>query len=148
MQIAAEKIFYLKLGKGDATRKLYMREGFSGAERLLVDPLKGVAKREQFSIDYFRASPNGMHVAYGISVGGNEECVLRVLETAKGTDLGVAIVGARYGEAVSWSPDGKSFFTISCLRLKAASWAMSTASPTAMCWERMRSVTRRCLDVG
>ena len=110
VQIAAEKIFYLKRGKGDATSKLYMREGFSGAERLLLDPQKGSAKRELFSIDYFRASPNGLHVAYGISLGGNEESVLRVLETAKGNDIGGAIIGARYGDAVSWSPDGKSFF--------------------------------------
>ncbi len=110
VQIAAEKIFYLKLGKKDATRKLYVREGFSGAERLLIDPLKVAANGEKFSIDYFRASPNGMHVAYGISAGGNEESVLRVLETVKGKDLGVAIAGARYGDALSWFPDSKAFF--------------------------------------
>ena len=110
VQIAAGKVFYYKMAPGDSTKKVYMREGFKGAERLLIDPAKVGPAEQKLTIDYYQASPDGKHVAYGVSSRGSEDSLLRVLETAKGNDLGVVIEGARYGAALSWHPDGRSFF--------------------------------------
>jgi prolyl oligopeptidase len=110
VQIAGTRVFYFKLAPGDSVRKLCVREGMDGAERVLIDPLKIGTAEHRVTIDYFRPSPNGRHVAYGVSSGGDENSVLRVFDAEKGNDLGIVIEGARYGAAVSWHPDGKSFF--------------------------------------
>lgn len=110
VQIVAGKVFYYKMAPGDVAKKVYVREGFLGAERLLVDPAKVGPAEQKLNVDYFKASPDGKHMAYGVSPRGSEDSVLRVLEVAKGNDLGVVIEGARYGDAVSWYPDGRSFF--------------------------------------
>jgi prolyl oligopeptidase len=110
VQMAGNRFFYLKLSPGEATRRLYVRDGLTDAERLLVDPAKVGPEGQQYTLDYFRPSPGGRHVVYGVSADGDENSVLRVVETAKGNDLGIVIEGARYGEAVHWFPDGKSFF--------------------------------------
>jgi prolyl oligopeptidase len=110
VQIAGAKVFYFKLAPGDSVRKLYVRDRMDGAERLLIDPLKVGTAEHNVTIDYFQPSPSGRHVAYGVSAGGDENSVLRVFDVEKGNDLGIVIEGARYGAAVSWYPDGKSFF--------------------------------------
>ena len=101
--------FYLKRTPGDDNRKLYVRDGMSGSERLLVDPQTLGANGVHYSIDYFQASPNGKLVAVGISPGGSENSVLRVLEADTGRDLGEHIDRAQFG-GVFWLPDNRSFF--------------------------------------
>ncbi len=110
VQIASGKVFYFKPAAGDVRRKVYVRDGFGGKERVLIDPLTGGPAELSLSIDYFRASPNGRYVAYGVSARGNEESVLRVIDVEKGSDLGIVIEGARFGQAVAWDPDSRSFF--------------------------------------
>jgi len=103
-------VFYEKRRPQDDNYKLYVREGLTGPERLLVDPapLTTVAGVHS-SIDYFAPSLDGAHVAYALSSGGSENSVLHVLETATGKTSGEAIT--RTEEAgVQWLPDGLSFF--------------------------------------
>jgi prolyl oligopeptidase len=101
--------FYLKRTPGDDNRKLYVRDGMSGSERLLIDPETLTANGVHYSIDYFQASPNGKLVAVGVSPGGSENSVLRVLEADTGRDLRERIDRAQFG-AVFWLPDNRSFF--------------------------------------
>lgn len=102
-------VFYRKQNPGDRTAKLYVREGLSGNERMLVDPDQ-LAGKSPATIDYYEASPDGRHAAVGISVAGSEDSVLRIVETASGRDLGVAITQVQPGEALHWHPDGRSLF--------------------------------------
>jgi prolyl oligopeptidase len=39
------------------------------------------------SLDWWRASPDGAHVVYGLSKDGSEDSVLHVLAVADGADL-------------------------------------------------------------
>jgi prolyl oligopeptidase len=110
VQIVAGKVFYYKMAPGDSVKKVYVREGFQGLERLLIDPAKVGPAEQKLTLDSFKASPDGKHVAYTVSSRGSEDSMLRVLETGKGNDLGVVIEGTRYGHAISWYPDGRSFF--------------------------------------
>ena len=52
---------------------------------------------------------DGSLVAYGISVGGSENSTLHVIDTATGAARPDIIDRAKFA-AVSWAPDGRSFF--------------------------------------
>jgi prolyl oligopeptidase len=100
--------FYLKRRVADHTFKLYVRDGESGPDRLLVDP-EVIAHAGVASIDFFEPSPNGQHVAFGVSVNGSEDAVLRVVQVETGRMLPDTIDRARHGEP-RWLPDGAAFF--------------------------------------
>jgi prolyl oligopeptidase len=102
--------FYRKRLPADNTYKLYVREGLTGKETLLVDP-ESLAKAtgKPHAINYFEPSPDGKYVAYGISAAGSEDAVLHVIETSTGKEVDTPINRARFGE-VNWRPDGRSFF--------------------------------------
>jgi prolyl oligopeptidase len=99
--------FYYRLAPGENDRRLYVRDGLSGSERLLIDPEKLSSSGKRYSIDSFNPSFDGKYVSYTISVGGSETGELRVLETATGKDMGERIDRVRFG-AGAWTPDGKS----------------------------------------
>ncbi len=101
--------FYLKQMPGDDNRRLYVRDAAAETEHLLINPESLTEKSVHYSIDYFQASPDGKLVAVGISPGGSENSVLRVLEADTGRDLGERIDRAQFG-AIAWLPDNRSFF--------------------------------------
>src|SRR5271163_3914962 len=125
LQVWAGHYFYYKTEPGSDNRKLFVRDTLSSPERLLVDPEKmTTADGKHYSIDYFQPSLDGVYVAYGISVGGSEESVLHVLQTATGKVLPDSIDRAEFASP-SWLPDGKSFFYTRAQKLPA------DAPPTA-----------------
>jgi len=101
--------FYLKRTPGDDNRKLYVREGPTGVERLLLNPETLTSNGVHYSIDYYQASPDGKLAAVGISPGGSENSVLHVLDAGSGRDLGEHIDRTQFG-SVFWLPDNRSFF--------------------------------------
>ncbi len=104
------RLFYIKRLPQDNTFKLYVREGLTGKETLLVDPdAFGKAAGKPFAINYFEPSPDGTYVACGLSASGSEDAQIHVVETAAGKVVGQPIDRAQFG-GVSWRPDGKSFF--------------------------------------
>lgn len=102
------KVFYTKAESGSDTYKLYVRDGLTSPERLLVDPEKLAEKGKHASLDYYAPSPDAKYVAYGVSQSGSELSVLHVVETATSTALPDVIDRARSAD-VSWR-DGHSFF--------------------------------------
>src|SRR3954463_5626098 len=62
------RVFYEKRGADDNQLKLYVRPGWTGTERLLVDP-DALAKADgaPHAIEFFQASNNGRYLAYAIS---------------------------------------------------------------------------------
>lgn len=110
VQVVAEKLYYLKRRADENISKLYTRNGFTGTERLLVDPDKMPAPEgKHFAIDYFAASQDNKYLAYGISIGGSEESVLHVINVATGTETGDVIDRANFGSP-SWLPDGRLLY--------------------------------------
>src|SRR6202795_2216640 len=109
LQSFGGRVFYLKQASGEDNRRLYVRDGVGGAERLLLDPQTRTANGVHYSIDYFQASPDGKLVAVGISPGGSENSVLHVLDASDGKEAGPSIDRAQFG-AVYWLPDNRSFF--------------------------------------
>ena len=108
VQRAGGYYFYYRVAPGENDRRLYVREGFKGAERLLLDPDKLSEPGKRYSIDSYNPSFDGKYVSYTISVGGSENGEMRVIETATEKDMGERIDRARFG-AGAWLPDNHSF---------------------------------------
>jgi prolyl oligopeptidase len=105
---AGNMYIYYRRAPGENDRKLYVREGLTGAERVLVDPEKSSAPGKRYSINSYNSSFDGKFVSYIVSVGGSENGEMRVVETATGRDLGELIDRVRFDPG-EWLPDGKSF---------------------------------------
>ena len=123
IQHAGNFYFYYRLAPGENDRRVYLREGYKGAERLLIDPDKLSAPGKRYSIDSYNPSFDGKYVSYTISVGGSENGEMRVVETGTGRDLGENIDRCRFG-AGAWLPDGHTFLYNRLQKLAAG------ASPT------------------
>jgi prolyl oligopeptidase len=101
---------------GEDVAKLYLRQGLSGEDKLLVDPEKvTLAPADQGkgknSIYGFAASNNAECIAVGIVPGGDElHGELRVIDAATGRETGDVItqVGAE-AWTPHWLPDNRSF---------------------------------------
>ena len=119
VQIAGEgtspRVFYFKLAAGDSSRRLFVREGYNGAEnkgaeKLLFDAATISKPGARYSIDAFVVSPDGRNVVVGVAAGGSEEASLRIIDAASGSDSGVAIGRIGFADLTSWAADGKAFF--------------------------------------
>lgn len=85
VQRVGSRYFYFKVAPGDNSSKVYMREGLTGEEKMLIDPQKISAESgKRFSIISFSPSPDGKLVSYLASAGGAELGEIRIVETATG----------------------------------------------------------------
>jgi prolyl oligopeptidase len=108
VEIPGERFFYLKRGLGQNVFKVYLRDGFDGAERLLVDPeALQAATGTPHAVNYFVPSWDGKYLAYGVSAGGSEDASLHILEVATGKQVGAPISRVPQG-GVSWLPDSRT----------------------------------------
>ena len=110
VKLTTRHVFYLRQSPAQPQPVLCMRDGLAGAERVLLDPSRFDAPARKAAIDWYSPSPDGRHVAYGVSLGGDEASVLRVLATDGPRDLPVEIDRARFNHELAWHPDGRSFY--------------------------------------
>lgn len=103
-------LFYLKSEPGHNTRRLFMRDAGTGTERLLLDPDTLTPDGAHHAIDFFTPSPDGTLLAVGISQGGSEDSVLRLMAPATGAWLPEAIEGTGLNETIHWRPNSRTFF--------------------------------------
>jgi prolyl oligopeptidase len=102
--------FYQKRPAGANTTRLYARAIAGGAERVVLDPDRFAhSAKEHYTFDYYSPSPNGTYVATGVSEGGSENTVLRIVDARTGRLLPDTIERALY-IAPSWRADGRSFY--------------------------------------
>jgi prolyl oligopeptidase len=102
--------FYRKRPAGANSTRLYARAIAGGPERLVFDPDRFARSAKQhWSIDYYSPSPHGRYVAIGLSEGGSEKTVLRVVDGRTGALAPDVIERAIYF-APSWRADGRSFY--------------------------------------
>ena len=109
VQLGGVKIFTERRPAGANTSKLYVRDGLTGADQLLIDPDATATQTAHNELDWWAASPDGAHVAYGMSSGGSEESVLRIIVTDSGSALPESITRTNWASP-SWLPDGSGFF--------------------------------------
>lgn len=84
-QEAGGQLFYTKVPEGKDHLCLFVRPATGGApERLLVDTGALSTATQAATIDFFFPSRGGTYVAYGASLAGSEDTVVRIVETATG----------------------------------------------------------------
>jgi prolyl oligopeptidase len=109
IQVAGENVFVEKRPAGANNFRLFVRKGFDGPERLLIDPETRTKGDVHYSLDFWIASPNGTWIAYGISAAGSENSIIEIMEVATGKVLPERIDRAQYA-GPSWLPDSSGFF--------------------------------------
>ena len=109
IQVAGPWVFTSRRPAGAATFRLFVRRGFDGADRLLVNADTRTKGETHFAVSYWLASPDGRFVLYGIAASGSEQTVIEIMEVASGRVLPERIDRAQYANA-SWLPDGSGFF--------------------------------------
>lgn len=107
VQRAGGHLFFEQRPQGADSFKLFVSTG--GAPRLLIDPQAMAVEGGHMSLDWWAASPDGRHVAYGLSPNGGEDSVLHVLSTADGRVLSEAIANTQWSN-LQWLPDSSGFF--------------------------------------
>ncbi len=104
-----ERLLIRRQEAGMQTARLYLREGWDGTERLLLDPEDWKQKTgKPHAINYAVPSPDGRHAVVGLSESGSEMAAAHVIELTTGKQVGTPITRVRFG--VSWLPDSSGFF--------------------------------------
>jgi prolyl oligopeptidase len=102
------RYFFERRGQGDEQPALCLQD--HQGERVLVDPA-ALAADGTAALDWWFPSPDGSYVAYGVSLGGNEQSTLYVLDVDQGELLGESEKITRaYFAAVAWLPDNEGFY--------------------------------------
>jgi prolyl oligopeptidase len=102
-----DRYFYSKREGDQNQSSVYVRQGYRGTPRLLLDPAK-LDPSGLTTISWNEPSEDGKFLAYGTFRAGDERSTLHVLEVATGRTLPLSI-----GNKVSsfdWLPDGSGFF--------------------------------------
>ena len=108
VQRAQGKLFFEQRPLGADNFKLFVRDG--SQVRTLIDPTAmSQAGAGHVSLDWWRASPDGSRLVYGLSKDGSEDSVLHVMEIATGHDLPDQIPNTE-GAHPSWLDDSSGFF--------------------------------------
>ncbi|WP_223648774.1 prolyl oligopeptidase family serine peptidase [Hymenobacter psoromatis] len=101
------RYFYRKTLPAEKVGKLYLREGATGAETLLFDPV-AYDPAKTYSITAFTPSNDGQRLVVGLQEGGAELSTLRIMTVATQALLPESIVAVS-GGSVDWLPTDTGF---------------------------------------
>ena len=104
----AARLFYTRREGKQNQPVLYVREGKSGKDRVLLD-VNQLASDGTQALDWWYPSEDGALLAYGVSAGGDENSILRVREVATGRDRADTIPHTR-ACSLAWLPTGDGFY--------------------------------------
>lgn len=104
-----ERHFLVRREPGQQFSVLYVIDA-DGTERTLIDPMardpEGLT-----TLDSWQPSKEGDRIAYQLSVGGDEESLLHVMDVATGETIEGPIDRCRYSP-VAWLPGGEAFYYV------------------------------------
>jgi prolyl oligopeptidase len=89
---------------------LYTIDPGATQERVLLDPM-AIDPSGLTTLDSWQPSKEGDYIAYQLSVGGNEESVLYVMDVSTGETVDGPIDRCRYSP-VAWIPGGEAFYYV------------------------------------
>ena len=107
ISFANHRVFYRKTLAADNVGKLYCRQEWNGAEKLLFDPT-AYKPGVNTTLQSFAPSWDGRYVVLGLSADGAEISELRIIEVETAQLLPESMYPS-YGPG-TWSLDSKSFF--------------------------------------
>ena len=110
VQVRGDRLIMLEREAGAQQSRLVVRslaDPTAGAI-VLADPAATAADAAS-AVDWFYAAPHGDLVAFGVSEGGTESSVLRVVRTTDGSMLTDEIPNC-LACSLGWEPDGSAFY--------------------------------------
>ncbi len=118
VQMAKEKLFYIKKEADEESGSLYYRETLGSPERLLVNvkTFGGENDKRVYTINGFFPSPDGKLVALSSSPSGSEDDVTYIINAETGELFSDRLEKSGFG--LSWLPDSKGFFYMRLKKLQ------------------------------
>jgi prolyl oligopeptidase len=101
------RYFYRKTLPAETVGKIYLREGETGPETLLFDPV-AYNKAKTYSVTAFTPSNDGQRLVFGLQEGGAELSTLRIMTVGTKALLPESIVAVS-GGSVDWLPTDAGF---------------------------------------
>ncbi len=90
--------------------QLFVRDGWDGEARLLIDPNKW-AEDGATALSGYEPSGNGKYLAYEIQDGGTDWRIIRVMDVATGRVLDDELRWAKYSGSIQWMGDEGFFYS-------------------------------------
>lgn len=104
-----ERTFFTRRNPGQQFAVLYAIE-HDGSERVLIDPI-AIDPDGLTTLDSWQPSKEGDRLAYQLSVGGNEESLVHVMDAGTGEILDGPIDRCRYSP-IAWLPGGEALYYV------------------------------------
>lgn len=101
------RYFYREREGSQNQAVLYLRHGFDGARRAILDP-NAIDEKGLTSLDWYAPNHDGTLLAFGLSEAGDENSTLHVLDVDADRWLAEEIPGKVRG--IDWLPDSTGFF--------------------------------------
>jgi prolyl oligopeptidase len=102
------RYFYTKNSGLQNQSVLYVRDGLSGAERVLIDP-NALSPDGTVALVGTAATQDGALMGYSLSRSGSDRQEILVRDVATGRDLPDLVQWAKF-TAITWTPDKKGFY--------------------------------------
>jgi prolyl oligopeptidase len=102
------RFFYRRRAADQEQYVIYMRQGLSGKEKVLIDP-NPMSADHSTNVDIFDVSKSGKLMAYVIRQGGKDETEVRIMDVDTGHDLPDVLPAALYFD-LSFLPDAGGFY--------------------------------------
>lgn len=110
LNLVGNRLFYMRTPPPSSEYQVFMREGWSGREKLVFDPAKmATPDGKPLRLNFYHAAPDGRHVVCRVSQGGSEDTTLEIIEVDGGRIVDKSIDHAAFGN-VNWHPNGSAFF--------------------------------------
>jgi prolyl oligopeptidase len=102
------RYFYSKNSGLQNQSVLYVREGLSGAERVLIDP-NALSPDGTVALVGTNATQDGTLLGYSLARSGSDRQEILVRDVATGKDLPDKVQWAKFTD-ITWTPDKKGFY--------------------------------------
>lgn len=103
-----DDLFFLKLLAGEGQASIYMRDGWTGKDKRLIDPAQ-FSRNPNTSVDLADVSRDGTLVAYTVREGGSDDTTVHVFNVKTGKTLFDVLPSGDY-ESVVFTPDGSGLY--------------------------------------
>ncbi|MGK2908431.1 MAG: prolyl oligopeptidase family serine peptidase [Sphingobium sp.] len=87
---------------------LFVREGLTGKQRMLLDP-NALSKDNATALAEWKPSPDGKYLLYSVQDGGTDWRTLSVIDVASGKTLDDQVEWVKFSN-LSWDAEGQGFF--------------------------------------
>lgn len=103
-----EDYFFLKRLSGEGQASIYVRHGWAGKDKRLVDPAQ-LSRDPNTSVDLMDVSRDGSLVAYGVREDGADQTTIHVFNVKTGKALFDTLPLGVY-RSINFTPDGKAIY--------------------------------------